>query len=411
MGQKKKLTLKPVAVSDEMTAEDLPSIQEVEPELTTVEEFHEPCADLEMDRGAEEMYDGNMNRTSSKAGNCAEEVEGADFQSSVKEIWSKFKSNQVLTPPTRLDFTEPLKVGEQIVSRLDMEEVEIEASFWKNSIVCIVLGANPPFRVFEGFVKRVWGNLGVDKIVRMHSGFTLVNFMDEATRDLILETGVIHFDKKPIVLCPWTTDMDSVRMVKSVPVWIRLNGLGLQYWGKNSLSALVSTIGKPIMVDKVTQSREMVKYARVLVDMEISDYPPKSIAYINERGQLVEQSVEYEWLPSKCAVCAQLGHIVANCNKEKGVVWKKKTSVEKGEKSEQEINGSEIVQKHQTEATKPENRVQNSTSIDADERGKSMYKDIESKESTDQGIHISSQLVGLLPKEEGQGQWLLLTRQ
>ena len=30
----------------------------------------------------------------------------------------------------------------------------------------------------------------------MHSGFTLVNFRDEATRDLILETGVIHFDKK-----------------------------------------------------------------------------------------------------------------------------------------------------------------------------------------------------------------------
>ncbi|XP_062081056.1 uncharacterized protein LOC133785854 [Humulus lupulus] len=287
-----------------------------------------------------------------------------------------------------------------------MEEVEIEASLWKNAIVCIVLGANPPFRVFEGFVKRVWGNLGVDKIVRMHSGFTLVNFKDEATRDLILETGVIHFDKKTVVLRPWTTDMDSVRMVKFVPVWIRLNGLGLQCWGKNSLSALVSTIGKPIMMDKVNQSRSMVKYARVLVDMEISDHPPKTIAYINEREQLVEQLVEYEWLPSKCAACAQLGLIVANCNKEKGVVWKKNTTVEKGEKSEQKQNGSEIEQQQPSGSAILEKRVHNSTSVVADEREKSLCKGFDSKESNeDQGIPISSQL-DETGRDESAGNWI-----
>ncbi|XP_062114635.1 uncharacterized protein LOC133825747 [Humulus lupulus] len=317
MGRRRKVLSKPTVVSDESTVEVISSNVEATVETINVEEFHEPCAELELDRGGEEIDEGYSFRSSSRAANWAEEVEGNDFQNLAKEVWSKFKANQVLTPSTRLDFAEPMKVGDQVVARLDLEEVEVEASFWRNAIVCIVLGANPHFRVFEGFIKRIWGNLGIDKIVRMHSGFTLVNFRDEATRDLILETGVIHFDRKPVVLRPWTTDLDSVRMVKSVPVWIRLNGLGLQYWGKKSLSALVSTIGKPIMVDKVTQSRDMVKYARILVDMEISDHPPKSIAFINERGQLVEQLVEYEWLPSKCATCAQLGHIVADCNKGK----------------------------------------------------------------------------------------------
>ncbi|XP_060965228.1 uncharacterized protein LOC133034204 [Cannabis sativa] len=166
--------------------------------------------------------------------------------------------------------------------------------------------ANPPFRVFEGFIKGIWGNLGVERIARMNSGFTLVSFRDAVTRDLLLETGVIHFDKKPVILRPWTADMDAERIVKSVPVCVRLNGLGLQYWGRNNLSALVSTIGKPIMVDKVTLSRTMIKYARVLVDIEISDCPPKTIAYINERKQLPEQTVEYEWLPSKCGACGLL---------------------------------------------------------------------------------------------------------
>uniref|UniRef100_A0A803QD15 Uncharacterized protein n=1 Tax=Cannabis sativa TaxID=3483 RepID=A0A803QD15_CANSA len=122
-----------------------------------------------------------------------------------------------------------MKIGDQVVAKLDIDEVETEPTYWENSIVCIVLGANPPFRVFEGFIKRVRGNLGIEKIVSMHSGFTLDN-----------------------------------------------------------LSAHVSTIGNPIIVDKVTFSRTMVKYARM------------------------------------CATCDFLGHIVANCNKGKGVVWKKK---------------------------------------------------------------------------------------
>ncbi|XP_062103584.1 uncharacterized protein LOC133814669 [Humulus lupulus] len=390
MVRKRKVISKPVVVFNEtLVAEDLPLIQEVEPESNPVDEFHDPCADLEMDRGVDEMRDGSLLRTSPKSVRWAEEVEGTDYQSSAKDVWSKFKSNQVLTPSTRLNFTEPLKVGDQIVARLDMEEVEIEASFWKNAIVCIVLGVNPPFRVFEGFVKRVWGNLGVDKIVRMHSGFTLVNFRDEASRDLILETSVIHFDKKPVVLRPWTTDMDSIRMVKFVPVWIRLNGLGLQYWGKNSLSALIDG-----------------EICKVLVDMEISDHPPKSIAYINEREQLVEQLVEYEWLPSKCSACAQLGHIVANCNKDKGVVWKKKATVDKGEKPEQQKNGIEIDQQQPSGSTIPENRVHNSTSVVADERKKSSYKGLDSKENNeDQGIPISSQL-DEIGSDEIAGNWI-----
>ncbi|XP_062114119.1 uncharacterized protein LOC133825149 [Humulus lupulus] len=343
MARKKKGLSKPV-VSDEVV-EDLPSIQDEVPVMIPDEEFHDPCDELELERGVELNRVGNVNRSSPYSVSWAEEAKGSEFQRSAKDVWSNFKSNQVLTPSTRLNYTEPLKMGDQIVARLDMEEVETEASFWKNAIVCIVLGANPPFRVFEGFVKRIWGNLGVDKIVRMHSGFTLVNFKDEATRDLILETGVIHFDKKPVVLRPWTPDMDSVRMVRSVPVWIRLNGLGLQYWGKNSLSAMVSTIGRPVMVDKVTQSRSMVKYARILVDMEISDHPPKSISFINERDQLVEQLVEYEWLPSKCAACSNLGHIMANCNKNNGLSWKKKSSVENGAKLDKiKVNSEEVIQ-------------------------------------------------------------------
>uniref|UniRef100_A0A803PSE9 DUF4283 domain-containing protein n=1 Tax=Cannabis sativa TaxID=3483 RepID=A0A803PSE9_CANSA len=218
MAKKKRATQKLVVVVDRSeTEEDLPSIQEANLDCTPTEEFHGTYSDLEVNEAAVDS-ELKENRSSPKSVSWAEEVEKNDFQSNAKEIWSNFKSNQVLSPSTRLSYTEPKKLGDRVIGELDLEEVEIEASFWKNDIVCMVLGANPPFKVFEGFVKRVWGNLGVEKVMRMHSGCTLVTFRDEATRDLVLETRVIHFDKKPVILRPWSTNLDTARLVKSVPV-------------------------------------------------------------------------------------------------------------------------------------------------------------------------------------------------
>ncbi|XP_062075157.1 uncharacterized protein LOC133779181 [Humulus lupulus] len=205
-----------------------------------------------------------------------------------------------------------------------MEEIEVEASFWKSVVICVVIGANPPLAVFKGFVKRIWGKLGIVSIARMNAGFTMVKFRDEATRDLVLESSVVHFDKKPVVLRPWTTDIESLKSIKSVPVWIRLPDLGLQYWGVNCLSALVSTIGKPIMFNKITQNRSMIKFAHILVEMEIADTLPKFIGYFNEKGQIVEQIIDYEWLPTKCTNCKKLGHSVSSCKFVSESVWKQK---------------------------------------------------------------------------------------
>ncbi|XP_062080239.1 uncharacterized protein LOC133784995 [Humulus lupulus] len=159
-------------------------------------------------------------------------------------------------------------------------------------------------------------------------GLTIVKFNDEATRDFVLESGIVQFDRKPVIVRPWTQELDSIRLVRSVPQWIRLPNLGLQYWGKNCLSALVSTIGKPIMVDKFTKDRSMIRFARVLVEMEITDDRPFIIHFVNERGQIQEQFVEYEWLPIKCSTCKGYGHNAAECKKTETKAWVTKSKPE-----------------------------------------------------------------------------------
>ncbi|XP_062089508.1 uncharacterized protein LOC133796044 [Humulus lupulus] len=196
-----------------------------------------------------------------RSNSWAKEVENQTFQEATKATWSRFKDSLPLQGGTQLEFKEPLQKDGQKIAQLDIEEIEVEASFWKSALICVVIGVNPPLPVFEGFINRIWGKLGIERVARMNSGFTMVKFRDEATRDLVLESGVVHFDRKPIIRRPWTTDIESLKSIKSVPVWIRLPDPGLQYWGTNCLSALVSTIGKPIMIDKITKDKLMIKFA------------------------------------------------------------------------------------------------------------------------------------------------------
>uniref|UniRef100_A0A803PLV2 Reverse transcriptase domain-containing protein n=1 Tax=Cannabis sativa TaxID=3483 RepID=A0A803PLV2_CANSA len=134
--------------------------------------------------------------------NWADEV---DFQSSAQKHWAKLNEGQ----------------------RINVSE---QAQEWNSVVVCMVMGVNPPFSMFEEFVKRIWGYLGIEQVVRMNQGLTIVKFKDKATRDLVLESGTVQFDKKPMIVRPWTQDLDTV-----------------------------STIGKPIMVDKVTKERSMIR--------------------------------------------------------------------------------------------------------------------------------------------------------
>uniref|UniRef100_A0A803QS59 Uncharacterized protein n=1 Tax=Cannabis sativa TaxID=3483 RepID=A0A803QS59_CANSA len=70
--------------------------------------------------------------------------------------------------------------------------------------------------------------------------------------------------------------------------------------------------------------------------------PPKTIAYVNEKKQLMEQPVEYEWLPSKCTACDMLGHSISNCNKGKPIIWKRNQQGSKNNAAEQEVRNNEI---------------------------------------------------------------------
>ncbi|XP_009796659.1 uncharacterized protein [Nicotiana sylvestris] len=167
-----------------------------------------------------------------------------------------------------------------------MEDIKEEIEFWSSVVVCFVLGSNPPQAIMEGCFQRIWGSLGIDKITQINRGVFTVRFHNFESRIKVIEDGVQMFDRKPVVVKPWSPDMDMKKeSVELIPMWIRFNRLDIKYWGQVALTKLAG-----------------LKY-------------PDTIMFEDERGRIVDQEVFYEWKPTLCGKCKNIGHEMNECRR------------------------------------------------------------------------------------------------
>ncbi|XP_010679661.1 uncharacterized protein LOC104894967 [Beta vulgaris subsp. vulgaris] len=206
-------------------------------------------------------------------------------------------------------------IGKQFVSiKIGFEDVKDEIEYWENAVVCYVIGANPPFPVMDGFVRRIWGKYGIDKVGVVGKDFFLVGLKSQEQRDAILNGGFQFFDKKPMVVKAWHQDMNFQKeTVKSIPTWIQLPRLDLKYKGESCLFKLVAGVGKPIKLDQATKAKDRLNFARILVEVDIDQQFPNSIMFENEKGEQMCQAIGYKWKPIIYGTCHGLGHETAQC--------------------------------------------------------------------------------------------------
>ncbi|XP_021847985.2 uncharacterized protein [Spinacia oleracea] len=89
----------------------------------------------------------------------------------------------------------------------------------------------------------------------------------------------------------------------------------VKYWGEKSLFKIAGQVGKAIRVDQATKNRDKLMFAKVLVEENIGQLCPKQIQFVNEKGHVIDQPVEYDWLPVLCSHCRGFGHESTHCSK------------------------------------------------------------------------------------------------
>ena len=118
----------------------------------------------------------------------------------------------------------------------------------------------------------------------------MVRFNNAENRGIVVEEGVQMSDKKPVIVKPWELDIEVTKeKVKKVPIWVRLVGLDIKYWGKNSLTKIAGLIGHPFREDRATTRKDRLTFARVLIEMPLNKEYPKVIMFENEIWNVVHQ--------------------------------------------------------------------------------------------------------------------------
>ncbi|XP_074319851.1 uncharacterized protein LOC141656732 [Silene latifolia] len=195
------------------------------------------------------------------------------------------------------------------------EDVQEELAYWKSSVYCFILGANPPWDVVEGFIRRIWANYPIDKVSFLPDGIFLVRFKNAADKEVILKQGHFLFDNKPLIVRSWHENVVlTMENVMNVPVWVKLLDLPLKFWGK-SFPKIAGLLGKFLRCDAATEDKTRLGFARVLLEVPFGKSLPGSVKFLDEDSHIVKVLVECEWKPVTCTICGGTGHESAQCRK------------------------------------------------------------------------------------------------
>ena len=171
---------------------------------------------------------------------------------------------------TSLSYFTPSVISGAKCAKITGEDVAPEIAYWKTSILCSVLGANPPLDVMEGYLRRVWNSQDIDKISMVKHGLFLVRFHTTEAQQAVVQRGVFFFDRKPLLVKPWNPELELyTEQLTSLPIWVQLHELDLKYWGMDSLGKIGSILGIPIKTDRYTMEKRLLRYARLLIDIPL----------------------------------------------------------------------------------------------------------------------------------------------
>ena len=69
----------------------------------------------------------------------------------------------------------------------------------------------------------------------------------------VLENGIWMVNNTPLLVQKWDPSVSTEKSEPSVlPVWVKLMNMPLEAWTVKGVSAIASSIGKPLITDKTT---------------------------------------------------------------------------------------------------------------------------------------------------------------
>ncbi|KAL4555570.1 hypothetical protein LXL04_038193 [Taraxacum kok-saghyz] len=169
-----------------------------------------------------------------------------------------------------------------------------------------------------------WKQFGIEEVMVNEEGFYFFRFSSEQGVIGVLEGGPWLIFNNPIIIRRWTTGLNlSKPEHNSVPVWVKVFNVPLEYWNGTGLNHIAWEIGKPLEVDSWTANMcdshwGRPAFMRILMEMSaekewLKELNVFSIDMMTGERLQSKCKVEYAWTPSKFSHCKVFGHRDSSC--------------------------------------------------------------------------------------------------
>ncbi|KAH0725212.1 hypothetical protein KY284_001077 [Solanum tuberosum] len=189
------------------------------------------------------------------------------------------------------------------------EDVAQDNDKWAPSIVVYVVGTTPSIGAVERFILGQ-GTFSAKPVILNHKdGYFALRFTNKEERDMVPCSGTHYLVKRPVIMKPWVPEFNSKEeMLTTTPLWIKLPNLPLNCWNLKVLSKMGSSLEKSQYADECTTQVNRISFARILVEVDITKPLPKVIKIHVPKGRVSKQQIWFEWKPTFCQKCLQMGH-------------------------------------------------------------------------------------------------------
>jgi hypothetical protein len=236
--------------------------------------------------------------------------------SAIKETAILDSSDDEIWDDDQADMEESIKIEEMKVAGYDCpnfhlskkEENRIQKP-WKGGIIVKMLGRRIGYKALENRLKQMWVRAGIITIVDLGNDYFLVTLSSKEDQQRALSNGPWLIYDHYLTVRGWSPNFNPhINHLTKVNVWVRFSGLPIEYYDAKLLTSIGNRIGRTIKVDKNTLQQERGKYARLCVEVDLSQ-PLLAMFSIKDRTY----KVEYEGLHLLCLGCGKFGHYVEGC--------------------------------------------------------------------------------------------------
>ncbi|KAI8550471.1 hypothetical protein RHMOL_Rhmol06G0109100 [Rhododendron molle] len=215
----------------------------------------------------------------------------------------------------KLEYIPPVVLNDRVVVSPPANVEALGQSKWEKCIVGHFLDKRLGFSGVRTIAMNIWERFGIRDVLSNEKGFFFFLFEGEKFHQL-LEGGPWHFGGKLLILKLWHPHLKLEKVqLSTIPLWVHFYNIPLELWTGPGFSYIASSEGRPLYVDKLTESGKRLSFAKICVEVDCSSPLPTSFDLKHANGDVVEIKIHYPWKPMVCSDCMVFGHGSSNCPK------------------------------------------------------------------------------------------------